>query len=91
MKNPGREVAMNHAKTFTIKMKFALSWRKAPLDFKARPRKKTYGVVSALLWLIAVHLGQDLLRVMLNQYKPTQLWLLGYSLAGANFGHLEGM
>lgn len=73
MKNPGREVAVNHAKAFMIKMKFALSRRKAPLDFKARPRKKTYGVVSALLWLIAVHLGQDLLCVMLNRYKPTQL------------------
>lgn len=40
MKNPGREAAVNHAKTFTIEMKFALSRKKAPLDFKARPRKR---------------------------------------------------
>lgn len=40
---------------------------------------------------IAVGLGQDSLYVMINQYKWTQLLLLGYSLAGANFWHLEGI
>lgn len=82
------EVAVNHAKTFVIKIKF---FSKVPLDFKARPREKMYGAVSAMVRLIAVGLGQDSLYVMINQYKWTQLLLLGYSLAGAHFWHLEGI
>ena len=62
-------MAVNHAKTFVIKIKSALFQRKVPLDFKARPREKMYGVVSATVRLIAVGLGQDSLYVMINQYK----------------------
>lgn len=53
------EVAVNHAKTFVIKIKSALFQRKAPPDFKARPRERIHGLVSAMVRLIAVGLGQD--------------------------------
>lgn len=62
-------MAVNHAKAFVIKIKSALFQRKEPPDFKARPKEKIYGLVSAMVSLIAVGLGQDSLYVMINQYK----------------------
>lgn len=83
------EAAVTHERTFAIEIRLALSQRKAPLDFKARPTEKTRGAASAAVGLAAVALGQDSFHVMRNRYKRTQLLLLGYLLAGARLWPLD--
>lgn len=84
------EVAVNHTEVFVVKIKSSLFQRKGPLHLMARLRGESFGLVSAMLRLILVGPGQDLVYLILNQHKWTQLWLLAYFVTGPKFLALEG-
>lgn len=60
-------MAVNYAEVFVVKTKSAPFQRKGPLYLKARLRGQSFGLVSAMLRLILVGLGQDLVYVIINQ------------------------
>lgn len=62
-------MAVNHTEVFVVKIKSAPFQVKGPLHLKARLRGKSFGLVSAVLRLTLVGLGQDLVDVMINQHK----------------------
>lgn len=62
-------MAVNHAKVFVVQIKSASFQRKGPLHLRARLRGKSFGLVSAVVRLIQVGLGQDLVYVVINQHK----------------------
>lgn len=60
-------MAVNNAEVFVVKPNSAPFQRKGPLHLKARFRGESFGLVSAMLRLILVRLGQDLVYVIINQ------------------------